>query len=324
VYSILFYTDEDRLGDALIKLPAILGLKQSRPDIHLVWATGMAPSVFATVLAPLVSSCIDEVYQETQLGTRWRKRPHELHQRRFDCVIASGGSFRSAVALRRIPHETFIAPAANFLLSMRKPAVTFGPTVHRQTRLLLELAINRPIELIIDLPIPSHERTLAKALLPPGIPYVGFAPGAGGLDKCWPLPRYIETAGAQVAHGRTPVFFLGPNEAHWREQIRGAIPTALFPEYDHDARRGGPILTIALAAHLAVGVANDAGAGHLLAAGGRPLISLFGKTNPLKFEPPYNRRIVISATNYQSRDVTSIPVHPVLKAIDDVCANYHG
>jgi ADP-heptose:LPS heptosyltransferase len=322
VFSILFYTAEDRIGDALIKLPTLLGLRQARPDIALTWATGTQASAYSKALAPLVGSVIREIHERTQLGTRWPARPHPLRARHFNCVIVSDKKIRSTLLLRTISHDRFIAPAVNFLFSDAKPSKPFGSTVAEQTLMLFELAINALIQPETRLPIPNVERELAAQLLPADASYIGFAPGAGGSEKCWPLERFIDVARAQQLRGRVPVFFLGPMESHWLEAIRSELPTALFPEYSATgASLGGPILTIALASHLTASVANDAGAGHLLAAGGRPLVSLFGRTDPAKFAPPYNKRTIISARQFGSTLVAAIPVGVVLQALDELCAN---
>ena len=77
---------------------------------------------------------------------------------------------------------------------------------------------------------------------------------------------------------------------------------------------------MALATRLAIGVANDAGGGHLLAAGGRPLVSLFGHTDPEKFRPPYGTRIAICARDYGGPEMTRIPVGAVLAAVERALA----
>lgn len=322
MYSILFYTAEDRLGDALIKLPAILGLHKIRPDIQLIWVTGSQASAFSRALAPLVTTAISEIHEKSRLGIYWRAAPHPLRDRHFNCVIVSDKKLRSAMLLRALPHDRFIAPAANFFFSDKKPLRPFEQSVSEQTRVLFELAIDQPVKLELELPIPLRERELAARILPAGKEYVGLAPGAGGCEKCWPLERYIEIALAQTAQNRIPVFFLGPMESFWRRTIMDRVPAARFPEYTFEGTSlGGPLLTIALAARLTVAVANDAGAGHLLAAGGRPLISLFGNTNPVKFEPPYNKRTVIRASEFGSTQVSAIPVGVVMQAIDTLCAH---
>ncbi len=321
MYSILFYTAEDRIGDALIKLPAILGLRNSRSDVSLTWTTGAKSSAFTRALAPLVRSAINEIHENSKLGSDWRTSSHPLRERHFDCVIVSETKLRSTLMLKKISHDLFIAPCANFLFSDRKPAQRFAEAISEQTRTLFELAIDASIQPTTKLLIPAHELSQAHDILPDGRTYVGLAPGAGGIEKCWPLERYISVARAQTVHQRVPAFFLGPMEREWRLKLQLSVPEAVFPEYSADGSLlGGPVLTIALATRLKLAVANDAGAGHLLAAGGRPIVSLFGTTDPKKFESPYAHQTVISALRFGSSHVSAIPVSYVIAAIDDLCA----
>ncbi|MEN9728020.1 MAG: Lipopolysaccharide core heptosyltransferase RfaQ [Pseudomonadota bacterium] len=317
--SLLFHTAEDLLGDALIKLPSILALKRAHPDLHLVWSAGQGSSAYANVLKPLVDGVIDEVYQQTGLGTRWTQALRPFWPRHFDCIIASERRLLPTLALRRIAHQAFIAPMGNFRFSTCKPDGDFArQPLHRQIQLLFELAVGTKLTPTPELPIPAPYGQLARELLPPGPCYVGLAPGAGGKDKCWPLAHFIAVAQAQLANERLPVFFLGPAERDWLQPLRSAVPRALFPESDPRADLRGPLLAIALAARLHLGLANDSGVGHLLAAGGKPLVALFGRTNPTKFAPPYGERAVIRAHDFGAQGVAEIPVAHVLRVMEDV------
>jgi ADP-heptose:LPS heptosyltransferase len=73
------------------------------------------------------------------------------------------------------------------------------------------------------------------------------------------------------------VFFFGPDEAEDAAKApRGgsgrAVPGRTAPTASPNVK--GPLLVIALAGRLSAAVANDAGPGHMLAAGGAPLLSL--------------------------------------------------
>ena len=59
-----------------------------------------------------------------------------------------------------------------------------------------------------------------------------------------------------------------------------------------------------------------AGTGHMLAAGGAPLVSLFGPTSPAKFAPLAERLTVICAQEFGGSDMASIPVRAVAKAVE--------
>jgi ADP-heptose:LPS heptosyltransferase len=321
VRSILFHTAEDRLGDALIKLPAIMALKMQRPDLRLVWTTGREPSVFRHGLAPLVAGLIDEIHEISGLGSSWSQVFRCTWHQSYDCIIASEQTLRATLALKRLSHKIFVAPMANFILSDLRTTANFSQlSVYRQTQTLFELAIGEPLKLPSMLTLPSYYVELAAQLLPAGPAYIGFAPGAGGKEKCWPLNNYLEIARRQKSRHRVAVFFLGPDEQAWRKEIALAIPDAIFPEYSASGERlDGPLLTIALAQRLRASVANDSGAGHLLAAGGQPLISLFGRTNPRKFEPPFGSRHVLQSSNFGSTSVAGIPLEHVAQLLENVC-----
>ena len=314
----LVHVSGDRIGDALLKLPAILAFKRARPDTRLVWITARRGSVFQGPLAPLVRGVIDEVHAVTEIGTRWRELLFPRLRGRFDCIVATEQKLRNTLALRRVPHRLLISPAAGFLLSDRKPAAgSYGVAVHAQITTLLSLAAGVPLAPEARVELPAAELSLASTLLPEGPAYVGFVPGAGGASKRWPLANFVALARACAVRGLVPVFFLGPDERAWIRELREALPDALFPEYAANGDSlGGPLLSIALATRLAVGVANDCGGGHLLAAGGRPLISLFGHTDPAKFEPPYGQRTAIRAIDHGGPEMSRIPVEAVLAAVD--------
>jgi ADP-heptose:LPS heptosyltransferase len=166
------------------------------------------------------------------------------------------------------------------------------------------------------LTVPATLHDHAAALLPEGSGYIGLAPGAGGRIKCWPLERFAALARHAAAHGTVPVFLLGPEEAALRAELAG-IPTALFPLQDagDDAT---PLLTIALAGRLSAAIANDSGCGHLLAAGGAKLVSLFGPTPAAKFAPLATRAIIVAAQDFGSSAMTAIPVAAVARALDEI------
>ena len=174
--------------------------------------------------------------------------------------------------------------------------------------------------------MPVHEVALnetllveAATLIPKNDTCIGLSPGAGGKSKQWPLKKFIATAVEQQNKGRTVVFFLGPEEESMYNEISSHLPTAVFPEFDENRqRRGGALLSIALAQFMNASVANDAGGGHLIAAGGRPLVTLYGHTSADKFKPAYGPHFAINAATFGSVAMDVIPVNAVLEAIEQM------
>jgi ADP-heptose:LPS heptosyltransferase len=309
------------LGDALIKLPLIRGLRAAFPGHRLLWIAGRGPSVFRGVLAPLVADALDEVRIYDGIGTSWGEllRPR-LREPFFDLFVDTQRALRTTLALKRWPHRVFISGTGNYLFSDRAPPVgaVLPGAVYERVRQLLSLAAG--CEVVGDVgPLPLPAALLAEAgrLLPPGPAYVGLVPGAGQPEKCWPLPRYIELAQDLLAGGRVPVFFLGPGEREWVAPLREAVPGALLPEWQAAGPHpGGVLLGMALARRLVASVANDAGGGHLLATGGRPMVSLYGDHDPAKFVSPWTRTVALTGRQFGGPEVARIPLAAVRAALE--------
>ena len=310
----------DRIGDALLKWPAIVGLRSRLPQCHITWIAGRRASVFCGPFAELASGTIDRAVDFASLGANWLELFRPPPEYSADIVISTEPKMRDAILAKRIPHQRFISPAANFFFSDAKPAQSFAPSsVAERLQQLFELAIEQPIELHDKVEIKQALISSAAAILGNKDDYIGFSPGAGGKSKRWPLENFLAVASEQEKLGRTPVFFLGPDEEHMLSDIRSKVPNAVFPEFDDQfQRRAGALFSIALAKFMQVSLANDAGGGHLLSAGGQPLVTLYGHTNAKKFSPRYGRHHAITATAFGSQDMDVIPVTAVLEAIEQM------
>ena len=317
--GLLIYSNGELLGDALLKLPALTALRPSFPDHHITWLAGGGFTFYARQLKLLIDPLVDEVREDVRLGQSLKElwQP-PLRGEFYDVIIDTQNRIKSTLILKQIPHRLFISPAASFLFSDRKPTEAHKQgSVQRRLLQLFGLAAGQQVEARFALHLPQHYRSAATAMLPQGRCYIGLAPGSGVLRKCWPLDSFIELARIQRESGRTPVFFLGPNEAGWRAEITAAVPGCLFPEQENtDTNLNGVMLSLALAERISVGVANDSGTGHIFATAGQPLISLFGHSNAEKFVQESDNRITLLARNYGGTEMHRIPVHAVKDAIE--------
>jgi ADP-heptose:LPS heptosyltransferase len=319
IQTILIYSMGEVIGDGLIKLPFIAGLRVAFPDAKVTWCAAKGDTVYSGPLKAVVAGYIDEIISTGRTGVRladllpWA-RP--FGGRTFDLVIDTQENLRRSVVARRAARGTFVSAARQ----ARRPDWPVA-VVDRLARLLAlatdGTAAPRPLTLT------NPDATdAARALLPTahygGPVYIGLAPGAGGQDKRWPLDRYLELARRIEASDRKAVFFFGPDEAADAQAAREAVPTALFPEKDRtDAYPGvkGPLLAIALAGRLTAAVANDAGPGHMLAAGGAPLLSLQkDHRKAVKFRPAAARLELLVAEDY-GQDMAALPLDVVDAAL---------
>jgi ADP-heptose:LPS heptosyltransferase len=318
--TILVYVGGDLVGDAVMKLPFIRALRHAWPEARITWCAGKYKSAFATELAPLMAGLIDEVIEEAgfdrPLSLLFR-RP--LNGRHFDLVIDTQRGVPATLLLHRVRHGLIVSGAADFYLSGAKPPKGYQrpAAMVRQMLDLLEIASGEPAQPNAPLLIGKDTQGRAERALPSGPIYVGLAPGAGGRQKCWPLENYIAIAKQQAQRNRKPVFVLGPGEADWVARLRDAVPEALFPTLDEKDQPNPTIaLTIAIGQRLAAAVANDAGAGHILAAADAPLVSLFGPTPAAKFAPSAKRGEIIEAQAYGAAEMNAIPVDTVAEAVE--------
>src|SRR5690606_31963783 len=121
--SVLVYVGLDRVGDGLLKLPFVRGLRARFPDAHITWFAGKETSVYASVLSSAVTELIDDVIENGGIGRHPSEllRRNPLAGRRFDLVIDTQRIVWTSLALMRVRHRAFISPAARFLLSSRRP-----------------------------------------------------------------------------------------------------------------------------------------------------------------------------------------------------------
>ena len=318
--SILVFSDGELIGDGLIKLPLLAGLRAAWPEARIAWATGVK-SIYARALQPVAGQLLDEVFEniwpQLELPALLWRRP--LDGRRFDIVIDTQMRLHRLLRLRRIAHDRYYSSCAGYRFSAARPespAPPGGPVLDRLYQ-LASLA-GRPVTPGAVPPAPGEWAQAAAALLPPGPRYVGLAPGAGGKDKCWPREQYLELGQRLAGLGFVPVLLLGPQEADWVPWFRAGLPSALFPEWDRTdpwPQATGPLLVMALARRLCAAVANDAGTAHMLAAGGAPLVSLLADRRKMAKFRPAARQLRMLAADQWGSGMAAIPLDEVLAAV---------
>ena len=331
VRSILVYVTSDAdnaLGENVLKLPLLLALSTGFPAASIAWVPGTSGEFhLERVLAPLVGGRIAEFITDLAIPTdpraAWRYR-HPVLARHFDLVIDTQRYLGRTLFLRRIPHHRFISGTWRYLFSDASPPRGMSRRPPRLVDKLLGLAAaaaGHEIPVANPIPLPAALRARAAEVLPPGPGYVGFSPGAGvkHTGKCWPIDNFIGLARRQVEQARVPVFLLGPDEREWEAGLRAAVPQALFPERANAAQPGapaGPSLVPALAERLAAAVANCSGTGHLLAAGGAPMVCLYGPTRPEKYAPFARALICLKAQDFGADAIAAIPLDAVADAVE--------
>ena len=284
------------MGDILHALPAVAALRAQNPDAHIAWAieprwrplleasTGHRPLVDAIHLVPTRLWKQRPISFETVRSIAGLRR--ELDSARYGLAVDLQGSVRSALVGRMAsagvlagsesPRER---PAR--LLYNRRFSLRSRHVIAQAADLLGDAVRQSLIPAPVLLPVdPAAERVVAELLrgLPPR-PLALLVPQAGWGAKQWPAERFGELARALHAHGLTPlVNSLGAGDPLAAAVVHGsgglAIPVDLSLAE-----------LISLTRRLALLVAGDTGPLHLAAALRRPVVALFGPTDPARNGP---------------------------------------
>ena len=333
--SIGVYVGLDFVGDVLIKLPFIRSLRQVFPHSKITWIAGTHKSEFNRTLSPLIKGLLDEVIEEANIGfigvneakisqrlsdlMNFFKPP--LNSREFDLLIDTQTHFFTSLIVKTIQHKFFLSGCANFHLSDLKPPPGFKRELNLSQRLvqLAEIAYGQKIKVPPPpLPLEKKYRDLAKKALPQNNSYIGFAPGAGDIRKCWKLNNFIKVAKYFSINKKIPVFFLGPKEEKWLKIVKKIVPNSLFPEWGKYKKKNinGPAFVIALSERIKCALANDSGTAHMIDAGGAPIVKVFGRSLPGKYTGLTPGSLNIDSRVFGSSDINTITPNYVIKKIE--------
>jgi heptosyltransferase-1 len=328
------------MGDVLHAMPAVAALRALHSDWEIAWAIEPRWSPLLSAAGavrnergekmPLVDRCIGVQSRE------WKHRPLSLatladirrlrrHLRagHFDVCVDMQGLIRSAVVGWMAGTERFVGreetretPAKWFY----DERVRFNTThVVEQGCELLGAAVGEvlhPAE--VALPVDAAAEAWCDRLLSAGSgPFAVMAPTAGWGAKEWPTERFGAVA-AELGRAGYRVFVnaVSVSEPTAQRVLRAsegyavAIPCTLSE-------------MIALIRRAGVMIAGDTGPLHLAAALQRPVVAIYGPTDPLR-TGPYGAcgrvlRNVLSATNHARHrapepGMLQIHVHEVAEA----------
>lgn len=314
--------DREGLGDALLKIPFLRATRRAFPA-HRIWWIATHQTAMADDLAPWVAPLIDRVIANAGLTSPDREIVPRLRALPpFDLVFDARTRFRTVLLARlNLKHRGFYACLPGFMLSDRLPPGRFTRPngIAARTLTMIEAATGHAADWKGTFDVSAPAQRLAAERLPDGARYVGLAPGSREVRKNWPLDRYMALAVALAGKGCAPAFLIGPQEREWLATLRAGVPQALFPEADPvDPALGVGRLefAIALGRRLTATVANDSGIGHLMAAIGMPLVSLFGPSDAARWAPFGERCVIVRAQDFDGQTMEAIPVEAVSKAVE--------
>lgn len=284
------------LGDIVHALPILSAFRKCAPQAHIAW---LVANPFAELLEG--HPALDEVirFDRARFGRMWRdplvfvdfwRFVGEIRRRRFDLVVDLQGLIRSGLIARFSGARQRVG-----FRDAREGAVLFytrrvRPPKHAHAVEKI-LTLGREMGWPVDPPafslgITEQERAAAQALLDEAAGrhvsrFTAVVPGARWASKQWLPERHAAVIDALHAQSETVVLLGAPNERPLAERILRDVRGPVVDLVGRTRLRGVAAL-LSLAQRV---FCQDSGPMHIAAALGRPVVALFGPTNPARTGP---------------------------------------
>jgi heptosyltransferase I len=310
------------MGDILHALPAVTALRLAHPAWEIDWIVeprwrALLATEQSTSRGP-EQPIVDRLYFAPTKDWRHhplaRKTTHEIRGLRdqlkavpYNAVIDLQGSLRSAVlgrmaGCRRLIGEEAPREGPARLFYTEHIATHGGHVIEQDLELASAVAGDVLAPVVPLLPVDPAAEAWCDALLASSgtRPLALINPGAGWGAKRWPVERYAEVARGLIGRGFRVLVNAGPSEEQMadvivKETSGAAIPLATSLDQ-----------LIALTRRAALFVAGDTGPLHLACALGRPVVGIYGPTDPSR-NGPFGTRFKVLRSPLSRRDHTRYP-----------------
>ena len=321
------------MGDILHALPAVTALRMDHPGWIIDWVVEPQwRSLLAAENSPgrssglrIGQSRIEDPLDGQPLVDRlhlaptkqWRKAPlsrqtlHEIMSLRktlrsseYDAVIDLQGAVRSAVVgwlagCRRLIGESEPRERAARMFFSQTVETSGAHVIEQDLEVASAIVGDELAPLRPWLPVDPAAEAWADTILPSAASpaAVLINPGAGWGAKRWPVERYAAVARGLAERGLRVLVNVGPGEEPLAEAIveqSGGTATPLACSLAQ---------LIALTRRVALAIAGDTGPLHLACALGRPVVGIYGPTDPSR-NGPFGTRFKVLRSPESRRDHT--------------------
>jgi ADP-heptose:LPS heptosyltransferase len=284
-----------KLGDLLVAVPALRGLRRAFPEHRILYA---APAWIAEAL--------DLVGGIDHLPTPGLDDPLAIPPGAVDIAVNLHGN--GPESRQRINELQATRVLAHQAPGLDGPIWTTGiPERERWTRLLNWHGIDAdPLDYRLNKPsVPSPRRGAT-------VIHVGAAYGS----RLWPIERFAEVA-VELSRAGHDVVLTGGTSERERAMATAALANLKGANLDDVvlAGRQGLAEFAATIADARLVVSADTGAAHLASAYARPSVVLFGPAPAEEWGPPPGPHVVLTAVELRRGDVFAADPDPALLAV---------
>jgi heptosyltransferase-1 len=309
------------MGDILHALPAVTALRHAHPNWTIDWV--VEPHWRALLASDPIPDSQPSPNQGSLLVNhlhfaptrQWRKAPisrqtiseisalrRNLRTSHYDAVIDFQGAIRSATIARMAGCSRIIGEskpresAARWLYAERIPTVG-AHVIEQDLELASAIAGDDLAYVPPQLPIDPTADAWAAELFPAGTRAALINPGAGWGAKRWPPDRYAAVAADLITQGFRVLVNIGPGE----EPLADAIVQATAGSAT--SLNCSLSQLIAVTRRICLTIAGDTGPLHLACALGRPVVGIYGPTDPSR-NGPYGCNFKVLRSPDSRRDHT--------------------
>ncbi len=288
------------IGDCVMAAWTATSIKERHPDAFLVWAVeGRCAPVIDR--HRLVSQRVEFPRDRWRLKkwspATWREqvlKHTRLRKIGFDFGIDLQGHSKTAICLRvAAPKRRMAAAATDSFAAKLSPVLGDRPAGMHQVEWF-----QRVLQTMGDFSLP-------KSPVMPEVPsemdpkLVSISVSAGQEFKEYPLERWQEIARQVVAAGYEVTLLGGRTDTGFE-----------MPRVTNEVGKLRLKDTLSVVARSVVHLAADTGTGHMAAALGTPVVSIFGPTDPAIFRPYATNAVVLR----NGESTTSVSTEEVLSA----------
>jgi heptosyltransferase-1 len=305
------------LGDVSRTVPALATLRKAHPDAHIDWLI-QDPFMDVIEAHPALDGVIrfprkrfgSALYKPQAAGEliQWLRG---LKKARYDLVVDLQGLLRSGIftgftgAAKRLGFANAREGAA--LAGRYTHRYEVDGNLHTVDRMLALLAADG-YTLVHDMQlyVPEKLQQWSRQLIGPEIQYACLAPTARWPCKCWPTEKWIELATRMRQENlwQHIVLIAGPSE----QSLVQPLLDALHKDDSDDAIVICPQTNVgqmmALLQRSSVLVSNDSAPLHIAVGLGRPVVGIFGPTDPALVGPYQQDDAVVQPEGIQPEDMT--------------------
>lgn len=279
------------IGDVVHTLPILKMLRMRFPSAHIAWL--LTPACAGLLEGhPLLNEVVP--FDRKRYGRGWRDPvslfgllafQRELRRGDYDLVIDLQGLFRSGWLAWKTgaPMRIGFSNAREFSPLFYTHRVDVGTTeqhaIDRYLKVAAALGCDTS-QFDFEFHVTDDDRKHVDELLAGSSKFAVLLPGTNWATKRWPIEKFAAMVEPlRMQFDLQTIVAGGPDDVKLGEQIRGAINLA---------GRTSLRQLVELLRRAELVVANDSGPMHIAAALGRPLVTPYGPTNPVR-TGPYRR-----------------------------------